>query len=382
MTLLDSRASTGGIFRGEALMPSGLGALEQLGLLPLPAAVRQRPLEGWSVWLNSRPLFAADEPMGCPHPCTLVSPDDLLVGWSQALERRPSAQLRLGTAVAAPIEQHGRITGVRLSDGTELVADLVIACDGRHSPLRRAAGLDLEQEPTEIDVLWFRLNGPEADALKERLADRFHTLIGSEGSMALFTSASGGIQLGWPVTRGERCALTPEQWRQRWLSLCPPAMAQALASLPTEAIEGPQRLPVRVGLARQWWRPGLLLLGDAAHPMSPIRAQGTSMALRDVLAASTLLPTALLQTDAPTRAAAVDQALETLEALRRPEIRRIQTLQRQEWQRGERLAHNGAVRQLLTCLAPGLGPLLAAFWIHSQRELRLGLADAGPAGPS
>ena len=54
------------------------------------------------------------------------------------------------------------------------------------------------------------------------------------------------------------------------------------------------RLPVRVGLCPQWQRPGLLLLGDAAHPMSPLRAQGINMALRDALVAARQLGPALL----------------------------------------------------------------------------------------
>ncbi|HEY6394639.1 MAG TPA: FAD-dependent monooxygenase, partial [Candidatus Binataceae bacterium] len=41
----------------------------------------------------------------------------------------------------------------------------------------------------------------------------------------------------------------------------------------------------------KWTRPGLLLLGDAAHPMSPVGGQGINMALRDgAVAANHLVP--------------------------------------------------------------------------------------------
>lgn len=362
-------------------MPSGLEALAQLELLPLAEAVPQIPLRGWSFWLERQPLFQVEEPMGSAHPCTLIEPAALLRSWTDQLEQQPSARLLLGRAVAGlmPAEEGGpggRISGVRLSDGERLAADLVVACDGRASLARRSAGLELDEAPATIDVLWFRLSGPAGEALAAHLAGRFHTVIGDEGSLALFASAGGGVQLGWPLQAGQRLERSLHQWRELWLRLCPPALAEALAAVPVAAIEGPLRLPLRVGLARRWWRPGLLLLGDAAHPMSPLRAQGTAMALRDVVAATSLLPPALVQPLGPQRQAALDRALAALEARRRPEIARMQALQQQEWQRGERLGHSPALRRLLAALAPGLAPLLAAVWRHSQQELRQGLAGA------
>ena len=275
-------------------MPSGIEALAQLDLLPLAGAVPQLPLNGWSFWLERQPLFQVEEPMASDHPCTLVEPAALLHGWADQLRQLPSARLVLGRSVAGLLPADdggtgGRITGVRFSDGERLEADLVVACDGRASMARRCAGLELAESPGMIDVLWFRLSGPAGEALAAQLAGRFHTVIGDEGSLALFASAAGGVQLGWPLQSGERLERSTRQWRELWLRLCPQEMAQAVASVPLEAIEGPMRLPVRVGLARRWWRPGLLLLGDAAHPMSPLRAQGTAMALRDVVVAAALL---------------------------------------------------------------------------------------------
>ncbi len=382
VTVLEARPALGGSFRGEALMPSGLEALERLELLPIAGPVPQRPLMGWSFWLQRQPLFRVEEPMGSAHPCTLVDPEALLGDWADRLQRLPGSELRLGRSVgglirsAAGEAEPDRITGVQLSDGQRLHADLVVACDGRGSNLRRDAGLELVGAAPAIDVLWFRLRGPAADLLAERLAGRFHTVIGDEGSLALFASASGGVQLGWPLQSGQRLTRSSLQWQELWLRLCPEALGPALAAVPPEAIEGPLRLPVRVALAESWWRAGLLLLGDAAHPMSPLRAQGTAMALRDVVAAAELLPAALQQPSGPQRQSALDQALATLEARRRPEIMRMQALQQQEWQRAERLGHNPALRRLLAGLAPGLAPLLAAVWQRSQRDLRQGLAGA------
>ena len=65
-------------FRGDALMPCGQEALARMGLSALVAGLPQRPLAGWSVWVNGRKLFAVAEPMGSLQPCRLV-PQQLLL---------------------------------------------------------------------------------------------------------------------------------------------------------------------------------------------------------------------------------------------------------------------------------------------------------------
>jgi hypothetical protein len=174
-------------------------------------------------------------------------------------------------------------------------------------------------------------------------------------------------------------------------------------------------LAVRSGLAPRWQRPGLLLLGDAAHPMSPLRAQGLNMALRDALvAAERLLP--LLEGDGPQPTATdlmgtspgdpgatgsgqaspdpaaeeirgrrehlqrLDQALVAVAEARLPELRAVQALQRQELGRGELLRQQPWLRRLLAATARVSGPLLSRRWQAGQPTLRTGLPL--PEGPA
>jgi 2-polyprenyl-6-methoxyphenol hydroxylase-like FAD-dependent oxidoreductase len=376
--VLENRPTAAGLPRGEAIMPSGMAALAAMGLLPLPASVRQRPLDGWCFWLQGRPLFRVAEPADRGEPCRLVDPDSLLSFLVEHVRQQPCAELRLSCGASGLTETQGRISGLHLENGEQLEADLVVACDGRSSLLRRCGGLASGTRQRPIDVLWFQLQAAGSEALSEALAGDFHTLVGDAGSLALYASPSGAIQLGWPQQPGLRQPRTATEWRDLWCSLAPPSLARALAALPAQAIRGPQRLPVEVGLAQRWWRPGLLLLGDAAHPMSPLRAQGTAMGLRDALTAAALLSPAL-HAQSANRAAALASALAELEHRRRPEISLIQRLQQREWQRGERLLHNPGLRRLLAALAPGLSPLLAASWWHSQTDLRRGLAGSEPS---
>ena len=48
-------------------------------------------------------------------------------------------------------------------------------------------------------------------------------------------------------------------------------------------------LSVSVDRLEQWWRPGLLCIGDAAHAMSPIGGVGINLAVQDAVAAANLL---------------------------------------------------------------------------------------------
>jgi 2-polyprenyl-6-methoxyphenol hydroxylase-like FAD-dependent oxidoreductase len=337
---------------------------------------KRRLLPGWEVTeRRSRPGQGqrAGQPAGPPRRVRR----SLVQALADQIRLFPNAQLSLGCGVSSTLTgRDGRVVGVRLHDGQELVADLVVACDGRGSALRRSAGLELSEQQRPIDVLWFQLPEPASHPLIATLAGRFHNVLAEGRSLAIYPSARGGVQLGLPLQPGERQHRSSEAWLALWRRLCPEPLDSALQELPPEAIEGPQRLPVRAGLAERWWRPGLLLLGDAAHPMSPVRAQGTSMGLRDAVVAAGHLASALDNGSSGAQAQSIDHALAAISWRRRGEIARIQALQRQEWQRGERLAHNRLLRRMLADAPPWFRDQLAQQWRRSQMPLRHGQAGA------
>ena len=193
-------------------------------------------------------------------------------------------------------------------------------------------------------------------------------------SFALFAEAGGAaLRLGWVAEPGVALPADPSGWRERWAGALPEEAAALVRELPLAAIEGPQRFPVRVGWAACWHAPGLLLLGDAAHPMSPVRAQGINMALRDALVAGRLLgPLG----GAPVDASRADALLPLIAARRLPEIRRLQALQAREAGLGARLRQLGWLRRGLAATAPWSGPLARRRWIQQQHRLRQGLPGA------
>ena len=120
--------------------------------------------------------------------------------------------------------------------------------------------------------------------------------------------------------------------------------------------------------------PGLLLLGDAAHPMSPVRAQGINLALRDAIVAANHLVPALRSGGG---AATLDAALRAVQAEREPEIVRVQALQRRE-AAGQAEARAETWRfGVAKRLAPVLGRYRWAqrLWLRRQDGLRFGVTE-------
>ncbi len=114
----------------------------------------------------------------------------------------------------------------------------------------------------------------------------------------------------------------------------------------------------------------MLLIGDAAHPMSPVRAQGINLAFRDAIVTVNHLVPALRQGAGPL---ALDAAAAAVQAEREPEIVRSQTLQHRDTRGlGTRAA------PFFIALAKFLGPVLGRFqwaqhaWLRQQFDLRFG----------
>ena len=84
-------------------------------------------------------------------------------------KRYPTFDLRMRTEANGLIEENGRVVGLRATgpDGAlEIHADLVAACDGRHSILRAQANLQVDEFGAPIDVLWFRVSRHPNDTME------------------------------------------------------------------------------------------------------------------------------------------------------------------------------------------------------------------------
>ena len=274
-------------FRGDTIHPSTLELMHELGLLDAFLELPHQKITELKAWFGGTELTLADFthlPTHCRF-IALMPQWDFLDFLAREAARYPAFRLRMQAEVTGLIEEAGRIVGVRghTSEGAlEIRADLVVGADGRHSTVRQAAGLAVEQLGAPLDVLWFRL--PRFSGDPDETAIRF-----GSGQLLVLLNRGEYWQCGYGIAKGSleeiRAKGLPEL-RRHITDLAPFVLDRVGALDDWQRIK---LLTVRVDRLRRWYRPGLLCIGDAAHAMSPVGGVGINLAIQDAVAAANLL---------------------------------------------------------------------------------------------
>ena len=201
--------------------------------------------------------------------------------------------------------------------------------------MRAAAGLRPRSFGVPMDVWWFRL--PRRDDDPPGGVGRFAT-----GHFCVMIDRGDYWQCAYLIRKGSDAALRAagiEELRRRFAALLP-WMADRVDQL--RSWDDVQLLDVRLERLRRWDRDGLLLIGDAAHAMSPVGGVGINLAVQDAVAAARVLGPALASGGIVPRSV-------------------LRKVQRRRWwptvliQGFQRLAHRVVLGQALRS-APGAGP--------------------------
>jgi 2-polyprenyl-6-methoxyphenol hydroxylase-like FAD-dependent oxidoreductase len=346
VTLLERQTDFAREFRGEALMPSGVDAFAQMGLSAQLAALPQTQLSAVDLYRGATRLgrfeFAAGFGDIGPHVVSQPAMLEMLVGEAS---RYSNFGLSRGVTVRDLILYDGRITGVvadSASGPIEIRADLVIGADGRSSVIRKRAGLHEERSPQAFDVVWGKV--PLPDFMSDRSTARGY-VGGSRGNshlMLCFPSYDGRLQFAWMIEKGSFGELRRrgiEQWIGEMAAHVSGDLSAHLRAH-RDDVTHPFLLDVVCDRLTKWSAPGLLLLGDASHPMSPVGGQGINIALRDALVAANHLRSPLAGGGS---AAELDAATARIEIERTPEVRAVQRMQ----QLGPRLLFSSTFRRIM-----------------------------------
>ncbi len=216
-----------------------------------------------------------------------------------------------------------RITGVeaRDRDADETVtfeSRCVVGADGRYSAVRNSAGIDPGLFDSPIDLAWFKLPAGAVDAPTQGHLDR-------DGVVVTFGLGGGDLQVGYLIEGGEWRSLKQagfEAFRDR-VAAVDARFGRAIDDH-LDGFADVTLLDVAPGIAPDWTRDGLLLVGDAAHVASPIGAQGNPLAVEDAVVAHDVLCTGLDRGTGPIPAIDLDE----FETRRRPTVESVIGLQR------------------------------------------------------
>jgi 2-polyprenyl-6-methoxyphenol hydroxylase-like FAD-dependent oxidoreductase len=275
-------------FRGDTVHPSTQELLDELGLY-------DRLLELPHAKFFEFPTHFPDGTVSAPSGRRVRSkfPDMLDVPQARLIDmlvreaqQYPNFELKLGARAEELIEENGVINGVRYraADGLhEVRTRLVVGADGRFSRIRQLAGLELTVEPEPVDLLWLRLPRSENDP------ERAHGVYLAADGIAAVMARDTDWQVGYALPRGEY-----QRLRAEGLESFRRAVARRIPFLEqrVELIQSWQQtslLQIDIGRVNRWFRPGLLLIGDAAHVMSPVGGVGINYAIQDAVVAANLI---------------------------------------------------------------------------------------------
>ncbi|MFZ1152594.1 MAG: FAD-dependent oxidoreductase [Xanthobacteraceae bacterium] len=274
-------------FRGDTVHPSTLELIHELGLLDEFLKLPHRTVDRLSLQIGNRRIRLIDLthlPTQCQY-IALMPQWDFLNFLADHGRRYRQFDLRMRAEATDLIERNGRIAGVRVKtpDGELTIqADLVVGCDGRHSTVREKAGLQTDDYGAPMDVLWFRITRRGTDG-----ADVFGHI--EAGALLVMLDRGDYWQCAYVIPKGgiDRVKANGiEAFCNRVVALSP-FLADRIGEL--RSFDDVKLLSVMVNRLRQWWRPGLICIGDAAHAMSPIGGVGINIAVQDAVAAANCL---------------------------------------------------------------------------------------------
>ncbi|HEV3260949.1 MAG TPA: FAD-dependent oxidoreductase [Gemmataceae bacterium] len=322
VTLLESHPDFDRDFRGDTVHPPTLELLAQLGLADRLHALPHSKVRALRLRTKTQTFTLADlGRLRTPYPYVMILPQaKLLELLTDEARRFPHFRLVMRANVQRLVEADGAVRGVRYRDPEnrwhEVRADLTVAADGRFSKLRHLAGIEPVKTAPPMDVVWFRLPKEPADA-----SESAELYVGG-GRFAVIFDRGDEWQVGYAVLKGNFAAVKAAgiaALRQGLAELVPWLADRAghLHDWSQVAV-----LNVESSRVERWYKPGLLLIGDAAHVMSPVAGVGINVAIQDAVAAANLL------TEPLRRGAVTDRDLAAVQKQRESAVRVVQRIQR------------------------------------------------------
>jgi 2-polyprenyl-6-methoxyphenol hydroxylase-like FAD-dependent oxidoreductase len=341
-------------FRGDTVHPSTLRIFSELGLLDRLLERPHDKVYDVQGLIGGRRLAIADFSHFDPrwNFIAMMPQWDFLDFVADEASRYPHFTLLRNAEATGLIEEDGRVAGVRYVEGGEertLPARLTIAADGRSSRMRAAAGLPVRDLGAPMDVFWFRVP-------RERSPRNETTGVFASGRIMAMIDRGDYWQCAYVFPKGMADGVRGrgiEAFRNEVAGLAP-RLSERIGAV--ESWDDVKLLSVSLDRLEQWHRPGLLVIGDAAHAMTPIGGVGINVAVQDAVAAANALAGPMAAGED------VDPLLHRVQKRRLPAVRITQGFQK--------AAQDRIISRLLMGQGGDFEPPRALRWLDRYPVLR------------
>jgi len=294
VTLLEMHKDFDREFRGDTIHPSTLEILDQIGLADKLHEIPHTKISGPSIKFadgDFRPFDLGRLKTRFPY-ILLVPQVRFLEFITRAAARYSCFKLVMHANVTQLLKENGSIRGVRYlaPDGAhEIRSPLTVGADGRFSLLRRLAGFEPVKTSPPMDVLWFRL--PKLPGEPEIVGGAFGGIGGGRIFILLERNDYWQAALVFPKGQYQQLHSAGVEAVRNSIAQIEPRFAPHAESL----TDWHQLTLLSVESSRcpLWHKPGLLLIGDAAHVMSPVGGVGINYAIQDAVVAANVLTAGL-----------------------------------------------------------------------------------------
>jgi 2-polyprenyl-6-methoxyphenol hydroxylase-like FAD-dependent oxidoreductase len=291
VTLLEAHPTFERDFRGDTIHPGILEILDEIGL-----ADRLHERQHVKMYGPTLPgtddqtlIFDFRRLLKTKFPYIMWMPQPIFLRFlAEETQKYPSFRLVMGANVRQTVEEDGVVRGVRYqaADGWhEVRAALTVGADGRFSRLRKLAGFQPIQTSSPVELLWFRLprlpDDPPGTGIVSPRARK--------GRIMIMIDRADHWQMGYFFPAGEYTKLREAGVAAVCRDIV--AMEPRLAENVKALTDWQQFSLLSVASSRcpRWYKPGLLLIGDAAHTMTLAAGSGIKYAIEDAVVAANVL---------------------------------------------------------------------------------------------
>ncbi len=295
VTLLEAHPTFERDFRGDTLHPAILEILDEIGIADRLHELPHVKLYGPIIPTPTGPFKPVDlRCLKTRFPYILLMPQERFLEFlAGEAGKYPNFRLVMGANVQRLVEEDGVVRGVRYRGADswhEVRGLLTVGADGRFSRLRHLAGFKPVTTSPPLELLWFRLPRLPSDPAETGQASPRV----ARGRLMIVIDRADHWQVGYFIRQGhypQIRAAGVEALRRVVVDLEPRFAEHVRQLIDWQQIS---LLSVASSRCRRWYKPGLLLIGDAAHTMTPAAGAGIKYAVEDAVVAANVLARPLL----------------------------------------------------------------------------------------